>query len=113
MAAYSCLGPKVKCYSVANIVLGEKAIVSQGVFLCTGSHDYTSESFQLFAKPILIGADAWICAEAFIGPGVQIGHGSVIGARSVVVRSQPSWFVCAGNPARPLKTRRHPRSPMV
>lgn len=110
MAAKACLGPRVICYSIAPIHLSERVVVSQGAHLCTGSHDYSLESFPLFAKPISIGADAWICAEAFIGPGVNIGEGAVIGARSVVTQSQPAWMVCAGNPARPLKQREHPRS---
>jgi putative colanic acid biosynthesis acetyltransferase WcaF len=93
---------------MAPVVLGERAVVSQGVHLCTGSHDYESENFQLFARPIEIGADAWICAEAFLGPGVTIGDGAVIGARSVVTRDQPSWTVCAGNPCRPIKPRTPP-----
>jgi putative colanic acid biosynthesis acetyltransferase WcaF len=109
MASQSCLGPRVICYSMAPIHLGERVVVSQGAHLCTGSHDYNSASFPLFAKPITIGADAWICTEAFLGPGVQIGEGAVIGARAVVMRSQPAWMVCAGNPARPLKPRLHPR----
>ena len=78
---------------------------------CTGSHNYTLASFPLYAEPITIGADAWICTEAFLGPGVQIGAGAVIGARAVVIRSQPAWMVCAGNPARPLKPRPHPSNP--
>ena len=105
MAAKACLGPRVICYSMAPIHLGERVVVSQGAHLCTGSHDYNSASFPLFAKPISIAADAWICTEAFLGPGVQIGEGAVIGARSVVTRDQPAWMVCAGNPARPLKQR--------
>jgi putative colanic acid biosynthesis acetyltransferase WcaF len=109
MGANACLGPLVNCYSMALIELGERVVVSQGAFLCSGSHDYTQESFQLFAEPICIGSDAWICAEAFLGPGICIGEGAVIGARAVVTRSQPPWFVCAGNPARPLKPREHPR----
>jgi putative colanic acid biosynthesis acetyltransferase WcaF len=110
MDAYACLGPDVSCYSMALIELGERVVVSQGALLCSGSHDYTQESFQLFAEPICICSDAWICAEAFLGPGVCIGEGAVIGARAVVTRSQPPWFVCVGNPARPLKPRQHPRS---
>jgi putative colanic acid biosynthesis acetyltransferase WcaF len=105
MEPLSCLGPRVICYSMATIHLGTRAVVSQGAHLCTGSHDYTSENFQLFASPITIGADAWICAEAFLGPGVVIGDGAVIGARAVVMRSQPPWVVCAGNPAQLIGTR--------
>ena len=105
MADYSTLGRRVICYSMAPVKLGERAVVSQGVHLCTGSHNHQSENFQLFACPIEIGADAWICAEAFLAPGVSIGEGAVIGARAVVSRDQPAWMVCAGNPCRQLKPR--------
>jgi putative colanic acid biosynthesis acetyltransferase WcaF len=96
---------------MAPVVLGERVVVSQGAHLCTGSHNYTLASFPLYTKPISIGADAWICTEAFVGPGVQIGAGAVISARAVVIRSQPAGMVCAGNPARPLaKPRLHSQS---
>jgi putative colanic acid biosynthesis acetyltransferase WcaF len=103
MDRYACLGRGVICYSMALVSVGERAVVSQGLHLCTGSHDYASDNFQLFARPIQIGADAWICTEAFLAPGVSIGEGSVIGARSVVTRDQPPWMVCAGHPCLPLK----------
>jgi putative colanic acid biosynthesis acetyltransferase WcaF len=108
MADYSTLGRRVICYSMAPVILGERAVVSQGVHLCTGSHDYESENFQLFARPIVVGSDAWICADVFVAPGVSIGNGAVIGARAVVTRDQPTWFVCGGNPCRPLKPRTIP-----
>jgi putative colanic acid biosynthesis acetyltransferase WcaF len=108
MADYSTLGRRVNVYSMAEVSLGLRAVVSQGVHLCTGSHDYESANFQLYARPIHIGADAWICAEAFLAPGVEIGDGAVIGARAVVTRNQPSWMVCAGNPCRALKPRTPP-----
>ena len=73
-------------------------------------NDFLQRSFQLFAEPILIDSDVWICAQSFVAPGVRIGEGAVIGARSVVTKSQPPWFVCAGNPAKCLKPRDHPRS---
>jgi putative colanic acid biosynthesis acetyltransferase WcaF len=101
----ACLGSDVDCYNVARVELEERAIVSQRTYLCTATHDYTSESFALLAAPISIGRDAWIAAEAFVGPGVRIGEGAVIGARSVVLRPVDDWIVAAGNPAAPLKAR--------
>ena len=95
---------------MAPVVLGERVVVSQGVHLCTGSHNYNLASFPLFAESIIIHSDAWICTEAFVGPGVTVGEGAVIGARAVVIRSQPRWMVCAGNPARPSKVRNHPNN---
>ena len=110
MASKACLGPRVNCYCIAPVALGERVVVSQGVYLCTGSHNYNLISFPLFAEPITIESDAWICTEAFVGPGVSVGEGSVIGARAVVISSQPKWMVCVGNPARPLKARIHPKA---
>ena len=107
MAHRSCLGRGVTCYCIAPVHIGSFAVISQNVHICTGSHDYTSESFQLFAKPISIGQYSWVCTDSFIAPGVSIGEGSVIGARSVVVKDQPPWMVCAGHPCTPIKPRPH------
>ncbi len=101
----SCLGDEVNCYSMAKITLGRRAIVSQGAHLCTGTHDYADPNFQLYALPIVIGERAWVCTEAFIGPGVTIGDRSVVGARAVVIKDMPEGMVCAGHPARPIKPR--------
>ena len=109
MENYASIGRRVIVYSIAPVTIGCRAVVSQGVHLCTGTHDYESENFQLYAKPIVIESDAWICADAFIGPGVSIGKGSVIGARSVAVRDQPAWMVCGGNPCLPIKKRTAPK----
>ncbi len=95
----------VTCYSMATVTLGKKVVVSQGAHLCTGTHDYGSPSFQLYALPITVGDEAWLCAECFLGPGVTIGEGAVIGARSVVTKNMPAWTVCAGQPCKPIKSR--------
>lgn len=92
-------------YSMAQISLGSRCVISQGAHLCTGSHDYTDPLFALYAKPITVGPETWICAEAFVGPGVEIGEGAVIGARSVVLRNMPAWTVCGGYPCVPIKPR--------
>lgn len=102
---YACLANDVTCYSQAKITLLERAIVSQGAHLCTGSHDYNDPNFSLFAKPINIGKDAWVCAEAFIGPGVNVGEGAVLGARAVAFKNLEAWQVYSGNPAKAIKVR--------
>lgn len=92
-------------YSQDMVMIGEGAVISQGAHICAGTHDYNHPAFPLVTTPIEIGDFAWIAAEAFIHPGVRIGEGCVIGARSVVVKNMPPWMVCAGNPCQPLKSR--------
>jgi putative colanic acid biosynthesis acetyltransferase WcaF len=96
----------VTLYNMATIVIGDYCVVSQGAHLCAGSHDIDSANFQLIAKPIVLEKDVWICAEAFVGPGVSVAEGCVLGARAVVVKSivEP-WSVWAGNPAVMKRTR--------
>jgi len=105
MDAQSCLGPNVNCYNMSPISLGSGAIVSQGAFLCTGTHDIDSINFQIQSFPINIGSNAWVAADSFIGPGVDVGEGAVVGARSVLFKDADSWCVYAGNPARYIKNR--------
>jgi putative colanic acid biosynthesis acetyltransferase WcaF len=105
MADRTLLAERVNCYNMAPISLGEGALVSQGAHLCAGSHDISTPEFQLFAKPITIGARAWIAAEAFVGPGVTVGEGAVLGARAVAFGALEPWGVYTGNPAVLLKRR--------
>jgi putative colanic acid biosynthesis acetyltransferase WcaF len=105
MAAHSCLGPRVNCYSMAEIRLEEFALVSQGSHLCTGDHDIEDPDFQLIVRPITIGAHAWVATEAFVGPGVTVGEYAVVGARTVVRKDVEPAAVYTGNPARLLRFR--------
>ncbi|WP_448041516.1 putative colanic acid biosynthesis acetyltransferase [Bradyrhizobium liaoningense] len=106
MDPYSCLGPKVTCYNMAMITIGRRATVSQGAHLCAGTHDVDDPDHRLQAKPIIIGENAWIAAEAFIGPGVRIGAWSVLGARSVAFRDLEPCTIYIGNPAVPARQRK-------
>jgi len=99
------IADNVIVYNQAKISIGYRAVISQGSHLCSGTHDYESPNFELIAHPITIGAQAWICADCFIGPGVNIGAGAVIGARSVATKDMPPWMVCAGHPCKPIKPR--------
>lgn len=105
MGPLSCLGPDVDCYCVDRVVVGARATVSQYSFLCTATHDYRDPLMPLVTAPIVIGERAWVAADVFIGPGVTIGEGAVVGARSSVFRNVDPWTVVAGNPARILNNR--------
>ena len=106
MAPYSVLGPRSECYCMAPVAIGDHATVSQGARLYTGSHDVEDPDFSLVSKPIVIGDRAWIAAEAFVGPGVTVGEGAVLGARGVAFSDLAPWTIYAGNPAKPLRRRR-------
>ena len=105
MGDHSCLSHQVDCYCVDKVRIGANATVSQYSFLCTASHDYSDPAMQLITAPIIIGAGAWICADVFVGPGVTVHDGAVVGARSSVYNDVPAWTVVAGNPARHVKQR--------
>ncbi len=105
MADWSVLGDQCEVYNLAPVSLGTNAIVSQYAYLCTATHDHTHPYFPLTQHPITIGNGAWIASKAFVGPGITIGDGAVVGAMSVVVKDVPPSMIYAGNPARPIKPR--------
>lgn len=102
---YSALGPRVTLYNLGRLTIGKQTVLSQDVYVCGGTHDYTDPTFPLVRSAIEIGEHVWICAGAFIGPGVKIGDGAVIGARAVVTKDVEPWTVVAGNPAKFIKKR--------
>jgi putative colanic acid biosynthesis acetyltransferase WcaF len=106
MGNHSCLGDHTDCYCVDKITMGPHSTVSQYSFLCTASHDYQDPSLPLITAPITIGEHSWIAADVFVGPGVNIGDGAVVGARSTVLHNVAEWTVVAGNPARLIKERK-------
>ena len=102
------IGPYVRIYNLAPIHLGRGANLSQFTHLCAGTHDFRRWEMPLVAAPIVIGPNAWLGADVFVGPGVTIGELAVVGARSVVVRDLPPRQVCVGHPCRPIKDRAEP-----
>jgi len=99
------LGSQTEIYNYAPVSIGAMTVISQYSYLCTGTHDYTHPHMPLTWAPIDIGPECWVAAAVFVGPGVRIGRGTVVGARSVVTHDLPEWSVCAGNPCRVLKPR--------
>ena len=103
----SCLADWVDCYNVDSIRIGVDALtVSQYSFLCTASRNYQDPSLPVVTAPITVADGAWITADVFVAPGVEVGEGAVALARATVLKDVAPWTVVAGNPARFVRNRR-------
>lgn len=105
MEQYACLASDVDCYNVDLVKIGANTTVSQGAYLCTASHDITNPLNPLITAPIVIEDRAWIGAKAYIGMGVTIMQGAVVGATASVYKNVEPWTVVGGNPAKFIKKR--------
>ena len=100
----SCaVGDDVRLYALGPISLGPRSTISHGAHICAGTHDYTRADIPLVKSPISIGTGVWVCADAFVGPGVTVGPYAIIGARAVAVTDVEEWTIVAGNPAKFIK----------
>lgn len=102
---YAWIGDNAELYSLGEIEIGANAVISQRSYLCAADHDHTQVDFPIRSRKITIGAQAWLAADVFVAPGVTIGEGAVIGARSSVFKDMPAGMVCFGYPCVPVKLR--------
>lgn len=102
---YAAVGDSAVLYSLGPISIGQCATISQHAHLCAGTHDYQDLSMPLIKAPISIGSGAWVCADAFVGPGVTVGNRAIIGARAVATKDVEDSIIVVGNPALPLRQR--------
>jgi putative colanic acid biosynthesis acetyltransferase WcaF len=108
---FTALGDRVVVYSLGQVRIGKAVTVSQHAHLCAGTHDHRLTTFPLVKAPISVGDGAWICADAFVGPGVTVGEHAIVAARAVAVRDVEPWAIVAGNPARRVGARPEPVQP--
>ncbi|MGB3619699.1 MAG: putative colanic acid biosynthesis acetyltransferase [Catalinimonas sp.] len=102
---HAWIGDDVVLYSLGPIHVGRHAVVSQRSYLCTGSHDHQDPTFAIYQQPVTIEAECWLATDVYVGPGVTVGRGTVVGARSSVFRDLPPGKICIGSPARVIKDR--------
>lgn len=102
---FSWVGDNVVLYSLGKIVVGSNSVISQRSYICAGDHDYCDEKFTIRAIDVAIGSGVWIATDVFVAPGVTVGEGAVIGARSSVFKDMPAGMVCMGHPCVPVKKR--------
>jgi putative colanic acid biosynthesis acetyltransferase WcaF len=102
---HSWLGEDLWIDNLAQVTIGPHACISQGVYLCTGNHDWTSINMRLFRKPIVCGGGSWIGARSVVCPGVVVGEGAILTAGSVASSEIPPFEIHAGNPAAFIRRR--------
>jgi len=102
---HTWIGDNAVLYSLGAIHLGKDVVISQESYLCAATHDYKSVAFDIVDTPITIEDQAWIAADVFVGPGVRIGRGCLVGARSSVFEEMPEGMICIGTPAKPTRPR--------
>lgn len=105
MRNQSSIGENCWVYAMAPISIGEKTCVGKDVYLLTGTHNISSNNFELITKPITIGDGCWITTGVTLLPGVKLGDFCVVAANSTVAKDVEAWSVVGGNPAKFIKKR--------
>ncbi|NKF08785.1 type B chloramphenicol O-acetyltransferase [Clostridium gasigenes] len=105
-------------WQIDKLIIGKYVCIASGVIiLMGGNHNHNPDWITVYPfekhiaisyKPkgnTIIGNDVWIGMEAMIMPGVNIGDGAIIGARSVVTKDVEPYSIVCGNPAKEVKKR--------
>jgi putative colanic acid biosynthesis acetyltransferase WcaF len=102
----SWLGESVWIDNLALVRIGANCCISQAVYLCTGSHDWSRPSFDPITRSVIINDGAWLAARSAVAPGVTVGEGAVLGFGSVAIRDLDPWKVYLGVPAVETRDRK-------
>ena len=102
---HSWIGEDAWIDNLSPVRIGADVCISQGVYLCTGNHDWSDPAFGLIARPIQIADGAWIGAKVIVCPGITVAEGAVATAGSVVTRDLDAHTIYGGNPAVKIKSR--------
>jgi putative colanic acid biosynthesis acetyltransferase WcaF len=105
VGAHSWIGEDVWIDNLAPVRIGKNCCISQGAYLCTGSHHYRRVTFDLVTRPIVVADGAWLCAMTRLGPGVTIGEAAVLTIGSVATKDLSPWTIYTGMPAVRTATR--------
>ena len=87
-----------------GIIIGKNVILASNVSVISQNHDVKDFTKYIPAKPIRIGENSWIGAQAVILPGVELGPHTIVAAGAIVTKSFPQGNqIIAGNPAVVIK----------
>lgn len=110
---HSWIGENAWIDNVGPITIGDNVCLSQGVYLCTGNHDWSLSTFDLRVGEIHIQSGSWLGANSTVGPGITVGEGAILTLGSVATRSLTPMTIYAGNPAQAIKSRQIKSPPIA
>jgi len=99
------IGEDVWIDNLSQVELGSHVCLSQGVYICTGSHDWNKETFDLIVKPVTIDSHVWVGAFSRVAPGAHIKEGAMLCMCSVASGTLAPWTIFRGSPAVAYKSR--------
>ena len=109
IGANSWIGERVWIDNLAEVRIGRDACISQGAYLGTGNHDWSSAAFDLVTAPITVGDQCWVGARATVAPGTQMEDGAVLGMGSIGAGRLKGWTIHASGRSREIG-RRHEKA---
>ena len=92
--------------SLADIRIGANCCVSQGAMLCTGNHDWSSTSFDLIVRPIVLEQGSWVGCRATVLGGATMRSHAILTVGSILVGEAEPYTIYRGNPATAVHDRR-------
>lgn len=102
---YVWIGEDAWLDNLAPISIGNNVCISQGVYLCTGNHDWTAPEFSLRTQAITLESDSWLAAGSRVAPGITVGKGAILALGSVALKDLEAMMIYQGNPAIATKKR--------
>jgi putative colanic acid biosynthesis acetyltransferase WcaF len=95
----SWVGTDAELYNLDDIIIGDDVCVSQHAYVCTGSHDYRSPTFEFDNAPIVLEDGVWLCARSTVLRGVTVGANTVVAATALVTSDVPPNSIVRPPPA--------------
>ncbi len=98
-------------YGHGGLTIGDNVRAATQLIIVPANHNFSDPNILISEqgetkKGIIIGDDVWLGARVTILDGVEIGHGSVVGAGSVVTSDIPPYSVAVGVPAKVIRERK-------
>lgn len=102
---HSWIGESVWIDNLDQVTIGHHCCISQGALLLCGNHDYTSSTFDLITRTIVMEDGSWVGAKSILGPGSVLGKEAVLAVGSVGLGHLQPHHIHQGNPAKPIRPR--------